>query len=600
FQNRERYPQFYHIASGIDTINPTRVELLKMFNWKRVALIYENEEFYDLVGYFHIVFYINIIAYRQGLYGPKYQWMFTGWLQGQWWRQPDVNCTAEEMDAVTDGYFGIRGLAIANDFNLVHFNGVKPSEADIADYNWMKENPDFNEYVFQTYDAFMTMALTLNASIDRLNNMIPSKRLEDFTYDYGQDILNIFQEEIQRLSFYGITGPVTFSDAGGRVADVVVEQVQDGHLRRVLVHNPRDNIIIEMEGEFLWQGDLPPVDGIITKQIATEVSPWLLYTVLITSPVGIILAIVLLCLHVVNRKRRVIKMSVISLNSLVAIGCIMAYISVMLMVVENSLVVDQTKLAICKIRSLILPVSISLAFGGLFVKSYRVSVIFNAVDKLKKVNLSDKRLVSVVFIFTMIDLLIFVCWNIIDPMTIQSTVVNTEMTHDENNNDVQLQYISDECISEHNDIWFGLLFVFKGALMAFGVFIAWDTRNVISALNESKQIAFAVYCVSIIAIVAIPVIFVTDLTTDALYATISVFLIVGSSVILIAVFVPKILLLGIPDENIKVRISELNVFEDRTTKQKITLYIQELHEKQTELARLKQQLHQNGYSCIDA
>ncbi|XP_033118032.1 gamma-aminobutyric acid type B receptor subunit 2-like isoform X2 [Anneissia japonica] len=612
FQNRQRYPQFYQITTGINIINPTRIELMKMFKWKRVALIYENEEFYDLnfkaltadleeedievvtveniadkkLIPTHIA---NLKAYRQGLFGRKYQWMFTGWLQGQWWRQPDVDCTVEEMDIVTDGYFGIRGLTIANDFNLVNFNGIKPSEEVIADYIYMRENPNFNEYVFQTYDAFMTMALTLNASIQPLQEMMPTKRLEDFTYDNGQDILSIFQEEIKKLNFYGITGPVRFSDAGSREADVVVEQVQDGHLERVMVHNPRENVIIEMDRQFIWKGDLPPVDGVIIKRVATEISSWLVYTLLPMSFVGIILSLVLLTLHIINKNRRVIKMSVWRLNSLVAVGCILSYISVILMVAENSgLADDKSKLFLCKVRSLILPISVSLAFGGLFVKSYRVSMIFKiAVNKFKKVNLSDKRLVFSVFLFTIVDLLIFVSWNLVDPMKIQSTIVRTEMTYDANGNDLKLEYTSGECSSDYLNIWFGLLLVFKGALMVFGVFIAWDTRNIgITALNESKQIAFAVYCVSIISVVAIAVVFMTDISNDALYGSIAMFLIVGSSVILITVFVPKILLLRIPDENIRIKIADLDTFQDRTNLQSSATYQQELQEKRQELSRL--------------
>ena len=52
--------------------------------------------------------YLEFQAYKQGMYGPKYVWVFPGWYDDKWWRtMPEErgDCTDEQMDAVAEGYF---------------------------------------------------------------------------------------------------------------------------------------------------------------------------------------------------------------------------------------------------------------------------------------------------------------------------------------------------------------------------------------------------------------------------------------------------------------------------------------------------------------
>ena len=51
---------------------------------------------------------LELQAYKQGMYGPKYVWVFPGWYDDKWWRtMPEErgDCTDEQMDAVAEGYF---------------------------------------------------------------------------------------------------------------------------------------------------------------------------------------------------------------------------------------------------------------------------------------------------------------------------------------------------------------------------------------------------------------------------------------------------------------------------------------------------------------
>ena len=47
-----------------------------------------------------------------------------------------------------------------------------------------------------------------------------------------------------------------------------------------------------------------------------------------------------------------------------------------------------------------------------------------------------------------------------------------------------------------------VLFAYKGILLLFGLFLAWETRNVtIPALNDSKYIRMSVYNVVVLSII---------------------------------------------------------------------------------------------------
>lgn len=58
----------------------------------------------------------------------------------------------------------------------------------------------------------------------------------------------------------------------------------------------------------------------------------------------------------------------------------------------------------------------------------------------------------------------------------------------EDDNILQLPYTY-TCEVNRIEIWLGLLYSYKGILLLFGLFLAWETRNVkIPALNDSHHI----------------------------------------------------------------------------------------------------------------
>ncbi|KAM7319727.1 hypothetical protein ACRRTK_021410 [Alexandromys fortis] len=76
--------------------------------------------------------------------------------------------------------------------------------------------------------------------------------------------------------------------------------------------------------------------------------------------------------------------------------------------------------------------------------------------------------------------------------------------------DISIRPLLEHCENTHMTIWLGIVYAYKGLLMLFGCFLAWETRNVsIPALNDSKYIGMSVYNVGIMCIIGAAVSFLT-------------------------------------------------------------------------------------------
>ncbi|XP_072049784.1 gamma-aminobutyric acid type B receptor subunit 2-like [Amphiura filiformis] len=89
-------------------------------------------------------------------------------------------------------------------------------------------------------------------------------------------------------------------------------------------------------------------------------------------------------------------------------------------------------------------------------------------------------------------------------------------------------------------LWLTLLYGFKGLLLVFGAFLAWETRKVtLPALNDSKLIGISVYNVVILCVIGVAVSYIMDAAPAALYIFTSSFIIFCTTLTLLVVFVPK-------------------------------------------------------------
>lgn len=98
-----------------------------------------------------------------------------------------------------------------------------------------------------------------------------------------------------------------------------------------------------------------------------------------------------------------------------------------------------------------------------------------------------------------------------------------------------------KCASQHFAKWLCVFYAYKGLLLLFGVYLAWETRRVqIPALNDSRYIGLNIYNV---VLSSVTVVSLSEILTDRptlSYTLISALIVLSTTVLLALLFLPKV------------------------------------------------------------
>ncbi|ERL84102.1 hypothetical protein D910_01445 [Dendroctonus ponderosae] len=234
-----------------------------------------------------------------------------------------------------------------------------------------------------------------------------------------------------------------------------------------------------------------------------------------------------------------IKMSSPQLNNLIIVGCMITYTSIIFLGLDSGLSSIEVFPYICTARACTLMAGFSLAFGSMFSKTWRVHSIFTDVKLNKKV-IKDYQLFMVVGVLLCIDVVIMATWQFADPFY-RDTKRGEPYLHPSNEDEIIIPE-NEYCTSSKMTIFISSIYVYKGLLMIFGAFLAWETRHVsIPALNDSRYVGFSVYNVVVMCILGAAVALALVDHQDAMFLIISSFIIFCTTITLCLVFVPKML-----------------------------------------------------------
>ncbi|KAI9539817.1 Gamma-aminobutyric acid type B receptor subunit 2 [Dissostichus eleginoides] len=141
--------------------------------------------------------------------------------------------------------------------------------------------------------------------------------------------------------------------------------------------------------------------------------------------------------------------------------------------------------------------------------------------------------------------------------------------------DIAIRPFLEHCENTHMSIWLGIVYAYKGLLMLFGCFLAWETRNVsIPALNDSKYIGMSVYNVGIMCIIGAAVSFLTRDQPNVQFCIVALVIIFCSTLTLCLVFVPKFITMRTnPDaatQNRRLQFTQNQKKEDSKTSTSVT------------------------------
>ncbi|CAH1794092.1 unnamed protein product [Owenia fusiformis] len=229
-------------------------------------------------------------------------------------------------------------------------------------------------------------------------------------------------------------------------------------------------------------------------------------------------------------------MSSPNMNTLISIGCSLAYISVILRGINGSILKEPLNI-MCNLSTWSLSLAFTLSFGSLFSKTWRVYVIFTN-KAVKRKAIKDIHLVGIVVCLLFLDVLFLSLWAGLDPQKVRRRDLLKE--YDENTDVLRIPYIY-TCEARHKAYWLTAIYSSKGLLLMFGIFFAWQTRKVtLVALNDSKEIGLCVYNVMVMAAVGVPVVnFMDSEQVDILYGLEATCIILCTTVTLLLVFASK-------------------------------------------------------------
>ncbi|XP_048486875.1 gamma-aminobutyric acid type B receptor subunit 2 isoform X1 [Plutella xylostella] len=576
---KEAFPNFFRIVPSENAFNMPRIRLLQHFNWTRVGTIYQNEPRYALahnrlvadldmngfeveetqsfatdvrsaleklkekdvriiLGNFNETWAIKIFceAYKLEMYGRAYTWLLLGTFSNKWWMRR-APCSKRDLTTALDTAI-LTDLLPLSSTGETTVSGITSKDYQV-EYD-RRRGTEYSRFHGYTYDGIWAMALAIQTVAQRVKLKHKEKTVQDFKYR-DKEWETLFLDALSNVTFEGVTGPVRFYD-NERKASILLKQFQGEEVGEVKVGEycaERDHLDLTSWESFKWIGKNPPKDRTLRLIEHTQVNITI-YSVLATcSVLGIILATAFLAMNIHYRNQRYIKMSSPHLNNLIIVGCMLTYTSVIFLGLDSSLSSIAAFPYICTARAWLLMAGFSLAFGAMFSKTWRVHSIFTDVKLNKKV-IKDYQLFMVVGVLLCIDLAIMTTWQVADPFYRETKQM--EPYNHPSSEDIVIVQENEYCQSERMSIFIGVIYAYKGLLLIFGAFLAWETRSVsIPALNDSKHIGLSVYNVLIMCITGAPMALLLADHKDALFIFIAVFIIFCTTATLCLVFVPKLL-----------------------------------------------------------
>lgn len=603
--NRKRFPTFFRTHPSATIHNPTRIKLFQKFHWSRIAIIQEAEEVFTstgedlearckeahieivtrqsfltdptdavknlvrqdariIVGMFYVAAARRVFceAYKQNVFGKQYVWLLIGWYEDGWYTVQDKghNCTTEQMKEALEGHFTTEALML-NQGSEITLSGMSSQqfleryEMALAEQNGMNGyRPEGHQEAPLAYDAIWAIALALNKTINTLKEY--SMSIEDFTYT-NKKIADEIWSAMNATQFLGVSGIVAFSAKGDRMAWTLIEQMIEGNYVKIGYYDTQTDNLTYFNQE-KWTDGKPPQDRTIIVRVHRKVSLSLFAGMCAVAFIGVVWAVGLLVFNWIFRHSRYIQLSHPMCNNIMLIGIILCLICVCLLGLDGQFVSEFRYAHICQARSWFLAIGFTLSFGAMFSKIWRVHRLTTKSKSESKgisfQKVESWKLYGMVGAMVLIDAVILTAWQLVDPMKRELEIFPLE-DPEMSDEDIKIEPALEHCESKNHAIWLGVMYSYKGLLLIFGIFLAYETRSVkIKQLNDSRLVGMSIYNVVVLCLITAPVTLVIGSQQDATFAFVALAIIFCSFLSMALIFVPKIIeLVRRPRERADVR-----------------------------------------------
>ncbi|XP_057294654.1 gamma-aminobutyric acid type B receptor subunit 2-like [Hydractinia symbiolongicarpus] len=384
---------------------------------------------------------------------------------------------------------------------------------------------------------------------------------------------NHINEVMHNIDFEGVTGRQQYISnlTLGAKIDYQINQIKNGTDHIIGYYFSSNNTLKIYDDVTIFKDNIIPRDHMLTVSTVMTYNAWIVKTIWILTSCAILLAIFLFYLNNRYKHKRIIKMSSPDINNLIIIGCIMCYVAAILYGMDLKYLPQVAIRRMCnrrisntclsfQVNTVLLSVGFTLSFGGLFSKTWRVYRIYSGAMENKKVVrktfvLRDYHLYCIIFFILSIDVLVLVSFLFLSPFELQEWAVKEQVSvltvkylshrnYLDFEKDIRYIFIRHHCNCKNRVALVSTLFSYKALLLAFGLFMAWETRKVdMCILNDSKQIGISVYTVSVVATVGTICALALNTNVNRIeenYFIVALSIWLCSTITLLLVFVPKV------------------------------------------------------------
>ncbi|XP_055388221.1 gamma-aminobutyric acid type B receptor subunit 1 [Condylostylus longicornis] len=591
--DRSRFPTLFRTHPSATVHNPTRIKLMKKFGWSRVAILQQAEEVFistveDLenrcmeagieivtrqsflsdpadavrnlrrqdariiVGLFYVVAARRVLCemFKQKLFGHQHVWFFIGWYEDNWYEvnleKENISCSRDEMKEAAEGHLTTEALMWNQNIHEKTISGMSSDEfrqrlnaklqQDGYDISHNRYPEGYQEAPL-AYDAVWSVALAFNKTMERLSAR--KRFLKDFTYT-DKDIADEIYAAMNSTQFLGVSGWVAFSSQGDRIALTQIEQMINGNYVKLGYYDTQADNLTWLNNE-RWVDGKVPQDRTIVRHVLRTVSLPLFVCMSTISSCGILVALALIVFNIWNSHRRVIQSSHPVCNTIMLFGVITCLASVILLGMDGRFISPETYPEICQARAWLLSTGFTLAYGAMFSKVWRVHRFTTKAKTDPKKKVEPWKLYTMVSGLLSIDLVILISWQIFDPLqrSLESFPLEDPIS---NVDDIKIRPELEHCESERNSMWLGLIYGFKGLILVFGLFLAYETRSIkVKQINDSRYVGMSIYNVVVLCLITAPVAMVIASQQDASFAFISLAVIFCCFLSMLLIFVPKVI-----------------------------------------------------------
>ncbi|XP_037963696.2 gamma-aminobutyric acid type B receptor subunit 1 isoform X2 [Plutella xylostella] len=590
--DRARFPTLFRTHPSATVHNPTRIKLMQKFGWSRIAILQQAEEVFistveDLeahckkagieivtrqsflsdpgdavrnlrrqdarviVGLFYVVAARRVLCevYKHRLYGKSYVWFFIGWYEDNWFEtnleREGIECTVEQMREAAEGHLTTEALMWNQNANQTTISGMTSEDFRSrlnealreAGYDIDGERfPEGYQEAPLAYDAVWAVALAFNKTMEKLAKSGLS--LKNFTYT-NKKIADDIYEAINSTSFLGVSGLVAFSSQGDRIALTQIEQLSDNHYVKLGYYDTQADNLTWLERERWVGGKVPPDRTVVVTELRTVSLP-LFACMTALCIAGSLAAAGLIVFNVMHRHRRVIQWSHPACNTVMLCGCCVCFAAAVALGVDGRWVNPDAFSAVCAARAWLLATGFSMAYGAMFTKVWRVHR-HTTKPKMESKKRHGWKLYSMVGGLLALDACLLTAWQARDPLRRRVETFPLEAPR-HHTDDVHIRPELEHCESEHNAVWLGVMYGYKGLVLVFGLFLAYETRSVkVRQINDSRYVGMSIYNVVVLCLITAPVILVIASQQDAAFAFVSLAIVFCCFLSMALIFVPKVI-----------------------------------------------------------